>query len=121
MFSAASGAQAGDGRWLGLSSSDRAIIDRMASDLYAAEGVNDPYQASRDYARAAPVDQARFRQERRNTWRSHGANQQFYQAPARTPYARLSPAQKAAYRRRAMDILGAQHRAYRAPGYGQDI
>ena len=84
-------AHAGDQRWLTLTNTDRAIVDRIAADLYVSRIREAQWRA---------MQQGRHPQQSVPHWTV------------------LSAADKAGYRRQAMDILGAQfqHIPYQAHG-----
>ena len=108
-------AHAGDQRWLSLSASSRALVDRLAGEIYAEEAASAGYNNNSEYyAQWAPADRARYRAERRRDWRGGNGN-------AGANFGNLSPAQKAPFRQRAMDILGAQSPNYYPAGDGRDI
>ena len=103
---------AGDARWLTLAPSEQALVDRVAADIYEA-AITRPdaraleTQTSQQYATGAPVDRARFREFRRDAWRTMDQSQQAALKSAKKPrYENLSNAQRAHFRREAMDSLG---------------
>ncbi|MEL7489534.1 MAG: hypothetical protein AAGJ73_02355 [Pseudomonadota bacterium] len=112
LLSFSSEALAGDARWLALSHDDRVFVDRVAADLYQSE-LKRPHardieaETSRSYARGAPVDRARFREQRRDDWRRLDRRTQARLRNAKKPAWRsLTDRQKAPFRRQAMDRLG---------------
>ncbi len=104
-------AAAGDSRWLSLTPADRAIVDRLAADIYQTEidgamRQQIEAQTSRAYANGQPVDQARFRAQRREDWRAMSPSQRAALRSAKYPtWRNLADGQRAGFRRRAMDAL----------------
>lgn len=116
-------AVAGDSRWLSLSPSDRAIVDRLAADIYQGDIDQTQRQAieaetSRAYSQGQAVDQARFRENRRDVWRSMSPTQRAALRNTKYPSWRtLTERQRANFRRRAMDALGVSY-GQRPPAHG---
>ncbi|MEL7486066.1 MAG: hypothetical protein AAGJ87_02495, partial [Pseudomonadota bacterium] len=125
--SLSSEALAGDARWLSLSPQERALVDRVAADLYESSLSRPDARTleqltSRAYASGAPVDRARFRAFRREEWRALSPAERAALRAAKQPVFRnLTTGQKAPFRRQALDMLGVGQSAVVAPTYGRDI
>lgn len=101
-----------DARFEVLAGEEKAIIDRVAADFYESglrRTQTDAIEArtSRSYAEASPEERAAFREDRRAAWRGMDDGERQAIRDAKAPrYDNLTDAQKAPFRRHAINRLG---------------
>lgn len=109
----AQGMFAQDVRYDVLAGDERAIIDRIAADFYEQDlrrAQSDAIEAATvaAYVAGSSEERARFREDRRAQWRSMTDEaRQSLRAAANPRYDNLTEAQKAPFRRHALNRLAA--------------
>lgn len=99
--------------WQSMGTSERVIVDRLATDFYErslryAQSQAIEQQTSRRYSQAHPAQRSAYRNERRNQWQQLNQYQQKALRDAKRPrFIHLSDAQKWPFRTHALNQLGA--------------
>lgn len=105
------GSAAAEQRWETLAPGDRAMVDRMAasfyeSDLRLAQSRQIEASTSSIYTAMSERERSEFRDERRSEWRSMRPEERAALRNVKLPaYSNLTEAQKAPFRRIAIDRL----------------
>jgi hypothetical protein len=102
-----------DVRYVVLGDDDKHVIDRIAADFYEHDlrpSQNGQIEAATAaaYIALSPEERVRFREERRALWRDMPAGTQMALRDCKKPrYGNLTEAQKAPFRRHALNRLSA--------------